>query len=141
MDDLKYTIRLLEELRTRILRIEILLESQQNATSGTFQHTVSDNIKQKNPARKVNENNSHKIKNWYKRGTTIDKIMSLISDGFFNENKAVKDIIIKLESKDFHFKPKDLTLPLRKIVRHGLLEKTKNLHGDVKSKKWTYIKI
>ena len=78
---------------------------------------------------------------WYKSGSTVDKLVKLISEGFFNNPKNLKQIIAKLEEKDFHLKASDLTLPLRKVVRKGLLRKTKQLPGGTVSKKWLYIKV
>jgi len=77
---------------------------------------------------------------WYKSGSTVDKIIKLISEGFFNKPKSLKEIISKLEEKDFHFEASDLTLPLRKVVRKGLLKKTKQLPGGTVSKRWLYLK-
>ena len=77
---------------------------------------------------------------WYKAGSTIDKIVKLISQKFFDRPKSLKEIISKLEEGDFHLKPSDLTLPLRKVVRKGLLRKTRQLAGGTASKKWLYAK-
>lgn len=77
---------------------------------------------------------------WYKPGSTIDKVVKLITEGFFNKPKSLKEIIYKLKEGDFHLEPSDLTLPLRKIVRKGLLRKTKQLFNSAMSKKWLYEK-
>lgn len=77
---------------------------------------------------------------WYKSGSTIEKIIILIKEGFFNHPKSLKDIISDLKGKDFHLKASDLTLPLRKVVRKGLLRKTKQLPSGTISKNWLYIK-
>ena len=77
---------------------------------------------------------------WYKKGSTIEKIIILINEGFFNKNKTIGDIIEALKAKDYHLKQPDLTLPLRKIVRKGLLKRTKDLPDGTKSKLWTYVK-
>ncbi len=82
-----------------------------------------------------------KSESWYKVGSTVDKLVKLVSEGFFNHPKSLKEIISKLKEKDFHFKASDLTLPLRKVVRKGLLEKTKQLPGSTMSKKWLYKKV
>lgn len=81
-----------------------------------------------------------KTKNWYKSGSTIEKIVILIGEGFFNKPKSLKEIISKLETKDYHLKASDLTLPLRKVVRKGLLRKTKEMLGGIISKNWLYVK-
>jgi len=81
-----------------------------------------------------------KKNSWYKPGSTIDKIIKLISEGFFKDLKSIKEIISELKEKDFHLKASDLTLPLRKIVREGLLKKTKQLPSGKISKKWLYKK-
>jgi len=84
---------------------------------------------------------SKQKESWYKPGSTVDKLVKLISEGFFNKPKSIKEIISKLKERDFHLKASDLTLPLRKVVKNNLLEKTKQIgNGDV-SKKWLYKKI
>lgn len=77
---------------------------------------------------------------WYRPGSTIEKIIMLIKEGFLNNPKGLKEIISRLEEKDFHLKASDLTLPLRKIVRNGLLKKTKQLPDGTMSKNWLYKK-
>ncbi len=79
-----------------------------------------------------------KDKSWFKPNSTIAKITELINEGFLDQNKTIKEIIDKLQSKDYHFKASDLTLPLRKIVRKGLLNKVKS--PDKKQTKWSYVK-
>ena len=81
-----------------------------------------------------------KTKNWYRSGSTIDKIMILIEEGFFDKPKNLKEIISKFKTKDYHLKASDLTLPLRKIVRKGLLSKAKTLPDGNISKIWLYVK-
>lgn len=81
-----------------------------------------------------------KAKNWYKPGSTIEKIVILTGEGFFNQPKSLKEIISKLKEKDYHLKASDLTLPLRKVVRKGLLRKTKKMPDGAVSKKWLYVK-
>ena len=81
-----------------------------------------------------------KKESWYKPGSTVDKIVNLISEGFFDGPKSLKEIISELKKKDFHLKPSGLTLPLRKVVRSGLLKRTKQLPGGAISSKWLYIK-
>jgi hypothetical protein len=82
-----------------------------------------------------------KMKNWYRPGSTIEKIVILIEEGLFNKPKSLKEIISKLKTKDYHLKASDLTLPLRKIVRKGLLKKTKEMPDGIISKKWLYVKV
>lgn len=77
---------------------------------------------------------------WYKKGSTTEKIIALINEKFFEQNRTVGDIIEKLKSKDYHFKSSELTMSLRIIVRKELLKKTKDLPDGTKSKQWTYIK-
>lgn|SRR3989344_5166765 len=84
--------------------------------------------------------NVNKKESWYKSGSTIDKLAKLIPEGFFNNPKSLKEIIYKLKERDFHLKASDLTLPLRKMVRKGLLKKTKQLPNDTVSKIWLYKK-
>ena len=80
------------------------------------------------------------VKTWYRKGSTIEKIIKLADEGFFDSNRTLMDIIEGLKAKDYHLKQSDLTLPLRKIVRKGLLNKTKDLEDGEKSRQWTYIK-
>lgn len=81
-----------------------------------------------------------KKESWYKSGGTADKLVKLISEGFFNKPKNLTEIISELETKDYHLKASDLTLPLRRIVRKGLLRKTKKMADGTISKKWLYVK-
>lgn len=78
--------------------------------------------------------------NWYKPGSTIEKIISLVNGGFFDKAQKIANIVSELKNRDFHLKAPDLTLPLRKIVRKGILKRTKVLPDGIKAKKWHYIK-
>ena len=82
-----------------------------------------------------------KEKSWYKPGSTIEKIIDLIYAKFFNRPRTISDIISELKAKDYHLKSSDLTLPLRKIVRKGLLTKTKKHADGTVSKNWLYVKV
>jgi len=73
-------------------------------------------------------------------GSTSNKILDLIKDGFFDKNRTISDIVNELETHDYHFKSTDLTLPLRTLVRSKMLKKTKELPDKTLSKLWTYIK-
>lgn len=77
---------------------------------------------------------------WYKSGSTIEKIIMLLEEGYFNEPKSISEIISELEKKDYHFESSDLTLPIRKIVRKGLLKKTRERSDGTLSKNWLYVK-
>jgi hypothetical protein len=79
-------------------------------------------------------------KTWYKKGSTIEKILILIDEGFFQAPRSISEIIQKLAEKDYHFKAPDLTLPLRNIVRKGFLRKIKDFPDGTKSKVWRYVK-
>ncbi len=82
-----------------------------------------------------------KKESWYKSGGTVDKIVKLISQSFFDKKpKNLTEIISELKTKDYHLKASDLTLPLRRIVRKGLLRKTKKMADGTISKKWLYVK-
>lgn len=75
-----------------------------------------------------------------KKNTTHDKISELISEGFFDTNRTISDMVAELKTHDYHLKPSDLTLPLRKIVRNNILKKTKDLPDGMTSKHWTYVR-
>ena len=81
------------------------------------------------------------IKSRYKPGSTIEKILSLISAKFFDRPRTIKNIISELKNKDIHMKASDLTLPLRKIVRKDLLKRTKENADGSASKNWLYVKV
>jgi len=89
------------------------------------------------------EGNNAKTKakgaNWYKPGSTIDKIVTLINHGYFKKPRTISEIQTRLKEQDYHFKSSDLTLPLRKIVRNELLKKTKYYLDGTPSKKWLYV--
>ena len=67
-----------------------------------------------------------KKKAWYRPGSTAEKIVTLIDEGFFSKPRGIGDIIAELKTKDFHLKSPDLTLPLRNHVRQCFLQRTKN---------------
>jgi hypothetical protein len=81
-----------------------------------------------------------KNEKWYNPGSTIEKVVLLIEDGFFNIPRSMGDIVSELKTKDYHMESSDLTLPLRKIVRKGLLRKTKTRSDGSPSKNWLYVK-
>lgn len=89
-------------------------------------------------ARSVPNQPGHK--KWYRTGSTVEKIIKLLDSGFFNQPRTIADIISELRTKDFHFEAADLTLPLRNIVRKGLLNKTKKKTDGTVSSKWMYAK-
>lgn len=82
-----------------------------------------------------------KIKTWYKSGSTIEKIILLIEEGFFRIPRTIGEIISELKTKDYHLRAPDLTLPLRKVVRKELLKKTKINADGSQSKNWLYVKV
>lgn len=97
-------------------------------------------LKSKSKSSKIRVKTEKIEDSWYKKGSTIDKIINLANEGFFDKNKTIGEIIDELKVKDYHLKQSDLTLPLRKIVRKGILKRTKDLPDGTKSKQWTYIK-
>ncbi|MCX6777704.1 MAG: hypothetical protein NT157_02355 [Candidatus Micrarchaeota archaeon] len=84
---------------------------------------------------------SPKEKTWYKPGSTIEKIVNLRIEGFFNSEHTIAEIINEFKTRDYHLKASDLTLPLRRIVRKGLLKKTKKRADGTTSGKWLYVKV
>ena len=80
-------------------------------------------------------------KTWYRPGSTSEKIVNLIGEGFFQDPRSISEIIAKLKTRDIHLKASDLTLPLRNVVRKGLLEKTKKKSDGSSSKPWLYVKV
>ncbi|MBI4222006.1 MAG: hypothetical protein HY607_04900 [Planctomycetes bacterium] len=76
---------------------------------------------------------------WYRPNSTIERIIILIQEEFFKKTRKIGDIVCELKTKDYHLESPDLTLPLRRIVRKGLLKKTKNFSDGSKSKVWLYI--
>lgn len=76
-----------------------------------------------------------------RKGSTSDKISELISDGYFDTNRTISDIVTELKTYDYHFRSSDLTLPLRTLVRGKLLTKTKDMPSGTKSRHWTYVKV
>lgn len=82
-----------------------------------------------------------KVRTWYKSGSTIEKIVLLIEEGFFSTPRTIAQIISEFKTKDYHLRASDLTLPLRKIVRKDLLKKTKKNADGSASKNWLYVKV
>ena len=71
----------------------------------------------------------------YKPGSTVAKLVDLLNAGGFDTHKTLNEVAMQFAAKDYHFKLSDLTLPVRKLVRHGLLRREKI------SGKWAYIKV
>ena len=94
---------------------------------------------EKNQTSKIISKQTQK-KSLIREGSTSDKISELISEGFFDTNRTITDIVSELETHDYHFKSSALTLPLRTLVRSKMLKKTKNLSNGTTSKLWTYLK-
>lgn len=92
--------------------------------------------KSKNAPKKQKDKDKH----WYKKGSTMHKILVLMEEGFFDNPKTISEIIVELKSKDYHLKAPDLTLPLRRIVRKNMLARTKKNSDGSESKNWMYIK-
>ncbi|MBL7060500.1 MAG: hypothetical protein ISS13_01550 [Actinobacteria bacterium] len=78
---------------------------------------------------------------WYKPSSTIEKVVLLAEEGFFNVPRNIGKIVSELKTKDYHLKASDLTLPLRKIVRKGILRRTNTKSDGSSSKNWLYMKI
>jgi hypothetical protein len=78
---------------------------------------------------------------WYKSGSTIDKLMNLVKEGFFEKPKLISDMVLELKNKDYHLKASDLTLPLRRIVRKQVLRKTNKFSDGKISPKWLYVEV
>lgn len=79
-------------------------------------------------------------KSLIREGSTSDKISKLISEGFFDTNRTITDIIVELKNHDYHFKSTGLTFPLRTLVRSKILKKTKDLPSGTILKNWTYVR-
>ena len=77
---------------------------------------------------------------WYKKVSTIHKIVILLNESFFDKPKTISEIVEELKSKDYHLKASDLTLPLRRIVRKSLLTRTKKNSDGSETKNWMYVK-
>ncbi len=77
----------------------------------------------------------------FKPGSTADKIMSLIGEGFFDQPRTIGEMISEFKAKDYHFKASDLTLPLRKLVHGGLLKRSKINADGSPSANWLFVKV
>ena len=115
------------------MKVRITIEDQGKIYEGEVEFEPKEKTKGK-PLTKKNQNK------WYQKGSIAEKLLQFLDEGFFDKNRTVNDMIKNFKTKDFHFKPKDLTRPLRTIVRRDLLTKTKDLPDETKSSHWTYIK-
>jgi hypothetical protein len=77
----------------------------------------------------------------FKPGSTADKVISLIEEGFFDQPRTIGEMISEFKAKDYHFKPSDLTLPLRKIVQRGFLKRSKINADGTPSTNWLFVKV
>lgn len=115
------------------MKVKITIETQGKTYEGEVELESKEKTKGKSSIKKTQ-------KKWYQKGSTTEKLLQLLDEGFFDENRTINDIIKHFKTKDYHFKPGDLTLPLRTIVRREILTKTKELTDGTKSRHWTYIK-
>lgn len=83
----------------------------------------------------------YKNEKWYKPGSTIEKIILLVEGGFFSDPHNIGEIVSELKTKDYHLKASDLTLPLRKIVRKGILRRTNTKSDGSLSRSWLYVEV
>lgn len=91
--------------------------------------------KKGSPASKGRVSGATENKSWYKKGSTTAKLIGLLNEGFFDTHRTLADQVNRFETKDYHFKAADLTLPIRQLVRRNMLKREK-IGG-----KWAYIKV
>jgi hypothetical protein len=113
-----------DEIRKRFEENERRLEGLETKLYGTAKSPVKEATSTKAES-----------KAWYKPEGTVAKLVGLRSEKFFDEPKTLNDVATKFKAKDYHFKLSDLTLPIRQLVRHGLLRREK------KGGKWAYVTI
>jgi hypothetical protein len=89
-------------------------------------------------SKEISQEETQKL-DWYRPGSTTDKVVMLVHSGFFKTAQSLSDILNELQRRDYHLQASDLTLPIRRIVRKGLLKKTKELPDGSRIKKWHYI--
>ena len=69
------------------------------------------------------------------KGTT-ERLVSLISEGFFGEPKTLTDIKQALAEKGWHYRLGDLGTPVARLVRRKDLRRTQGMSGA--KKLWRY---
>lgn len=61
------------------------------------------------------------------------QIEELINEDFFVNPKSMRNILNELKNKTFHYKPQDLTLPLRNLVREKKLRRVEQKNDKDKT--------
>jgi|YelNatPaOPRAMG01_1025707.scaffolds.fasta_scaffold294349_2 ppGpp synthetase/RelA/SpoT-type nucleotidyltranferase len=64
----------------------------------------------------------------------LDRLCRLKSQGFFDQPKLLNEIVKKLATEGYHYRPQSLTSPLERAIRSGILGRVK------KENKWAYCK-
>lgn len=67
---------------------------------------------------------------------TSSRIMSLVDDGFFTEQRSLAEIQAGLAERGWHYEQNYLSTPLARLVRRKLLRRTQVMDGS--KKLWKY---
>lgn len=60
-------------------------------------------LKKNQTSQNTNIEHSVQKKNLIREGSTSGKISELISEGFFDHNRTISDIVAELKTQDYHF--------------------------------------
>jgi hypothetical protein len=119
------TKKLIENHEERIKTLEELLSSKTRIKGNRATEHERGQIREARADSKL----------WYKPDSTVAKLIGLVSDGFFDEPKTLSEVTVQFAAKDYHYKLSDLTLPVRQLVRRGVLRR------EQRKGKWAYGKI
>ena len=111
-----------DEIRKRFEENEKRIDALEAKLNGTELKSANAKVKVEN-------------KVWYKPNSTVGRLMGLFSEGFFDTSKTLTEVSTQFKARDYHYELSDLTLPVRQLVRHGLLRREKI------DSKWAYVKI
>ena len=113
MDDQTKILKILEDQKKQLDRIEKLLTKQKTIHSNTVK---KDNVKRP------------------QKFTTKTMLMFLKEERFFDQPKTLSEIVQKFKDESRNIKPNGLTLPLQKLVQ------SRDLSRILKDGRWTYVK-
>ena len=108
-----------------------------------FQTILSELLKRGSPQTAVHSGTIQEVTSAPKRNTvraasggTTSRLLSLVQEGLFNEQRSLADIKQILSEKGWHYESDDLGTPVTRLVRRKYLRRTQVAEGGKKI--WKY---
>ncbi|MGC1414988.1 MAG: hypothetical protein WA817_06895, partial [Candidatus Acidiferrum sp.] len=103
--------------------LQELLQRQRTSTVGSHQPSEPERAPRKRPALLPST------------GTT-GRLMGLIEEGFFSQQRSLPEIRQVLSERGWHYKPEDIGTPVTRLVRQKRLRRVRVAEGG--KKLWRY---